>query len=255
MGKPNELVSEEFYQKLKQFLPDDFIKDSFCHKCVSTDFSTNGESKTLYYKYSRYLVGKDFINRRLSKKNALKRDLDSAIPEKEKRIKNLVQLRSQNVKIYSNTPNDIELIEYVESFQVVNCGMWSTSSDNFNPLISVIHDQMASSGSNSDKLLSEGFSTAKDFIRYDACLKGANSIVDFKHSFSELAGNGKILIYSQGTAGLDSSRPVISFDEIEENHNSKLESMKARIKEIEDYFATRTLDGLKALIESELKAV
>ena len=255
MGKPNELLTKEFYKNLKEFLPDDFIKDSFCYKCVNTDFSTGEASKTLYYKYSRYLIGKDFINKRLNKKNSLIRELDGAIEKKEQHIKKLVQLNSKNVKIYSNTPKNIELIGYVESFQVVDSGMWSTSSDNFNPLISVIHDQMASSGSNSDKLLSEGFSTAKDFIRYDACLKGANSIVDFKHSFSELAGNGKILIYSQGTAGIDKSRAVISFAEIEENHIMKLESIKTQIKEIEDYFASRTLTDLKALIESEFKNI
>ena len=164
-------------------------------------------------------------------------------------------MKSQDVKIYSNTPSDIELIEYVESFQVVNCGMWSTSSDNFNPLLSVIHDQMASSGSNSDKLLSEGFSKSKDFIRYDACLKGANTIVDFKHSFSELAGNGKILIYSQGTPGIVKNRTNIDFTELDENHNSKLESIKNEIKEVVDYIALRALVGLKALIETEYKAV
>ena len=251
MGKPNELVSEEFYQKLKEFLPDDFIEKAYCVKCV-TDFNINLERSNLYSKYNSFLLNRIYVNKRIDKKKVLIKELDIVVEKREQTIKELIELKFfKDVKIYSNTPDNIDLVGYVESFLVVNCGMWSTASDNFNPLLSVIHDQMASSGSNSDKLLSEGFSKAKDFIKYDACLKGANTIVDFKHSFSELAGNGKILIYSQGTAGIDKDRANIDFTEIEENHNSKLESIKNEIKEIEDYFASRTLADLKTLIESE----
>ncbi len=254
MGKPNELVSQDFYQKLKDFLPDDFIKSGYCGKCVEDLETVYFEATNLYGRYHNYLIGNN-VNIHLNEKKVLEGTLKNREQCFEAEKKKLVEAFSKDIVIYSNTPKDIDLVGYVESFQVVNSGMWSTASDNFNPLISVVHDQLASAGSKSDELLTKGFEDSKKYIRYNTCLKKCNTIVDFKHSFSELAGNGKILIYSQGTAGIDKNRPVISFTAIEESNKKKTESIKTQIKEIEDYFASRTLTDLKALIESELKAV
>ena len=73
MGKPNELVSEEFYQKLKEFLPDDFIEKAYCVKCV-TDIVINLERSNLVTKYNSFLLNRIYVNKRFDKKKALKKE-------------------------------------------------------------------------------------------------------------------------------------------------------------------------------------
>ena len=122
--------------------------------------------------------------------------------------------------IYSNTPSEFKSIQLVESFMVVNSGMWSTSSDNLDPLWGVIHDSAAMKGSNTDSNLSNAFRDLKSRLKRQAFLLGANSIVDLKYNFSELAGNGKILVFVMGTAAINPASDKPSFGSIQEKFDA-----------------------------------
>jgi len=234
------MLSSDLYFKLKAILPSEFIEDAYCDNCFKLPDLKKYNAFNIVEKYEKFLRDKKRLLERLDNQNSV---LEKAqIAELKEKKENLVRRHAEDVNIYSNTPIEFQLLGFVESFQVVDSGMWSTASDNFNPLISVVHDQLASAGNNSDELLSKGFAKAKKYIKYDACLKGGNVIVDFKHTFSELAGNGKILIYSQGTAGIDKTRPVIDFNSLKH----PLTSYQGIIDLLEN---DRVLD-LKALITS-----
>jgi len=236
----NKMLSSDLYFKLKAILPSEFIEDAYCDNCFKLPDLKKYNPFNIVEKYEKFLRDKKKLLESLDNQNSVLEKVQ--IAEFKEKKENLVRRHAEDVNIYSNTPIEFQLLGFVESFQVVNSGMWSTASDNFNPLISVVHDQLASAGNNSDELLSKGFAKAKEYIKYDACLKGGNVIVDFKHTFSELAGNGKILIYSQGTAGIDKTRPVIDFNSLKH----PLTSYQGIIDLLEN---DRVLD-LKALITS-----
>ena len=86
--------------------------------------------------------------------------------------------------------------------------MWFTSSDNLDAMWSVIHDDIARKGNKTQNKLQDGCNEAKKNLTQSAILCRCYTIVDFKHTFSELAGNGKILIYSSGIASIDKSRAL-----------------------------------------------
>lgn len=237
----NKMLCSDLYFKLKAILPSEFIEDAYCDNCFKLPDLQKYNAFNVVEKYEKFLRDKKRLLEKLDNQNSVLEKV--RISEFKEKKENLVKRNAEDIVIYSNTPIEFQLLGFVESFQVVNSGMWSTASDNFNPLISMIHDQIASAGNNSDELLSQGFAKAKKYIKYDACLKGGNVIVDFKHTFSELAGNGKILIYSQGTAGIDKTRPVIDFNSLKHPLNS--------YQDIEDLLKNNKVLDLKALITSK----
>ena len=86
--------------------------------------------------------------------------------------------------------------------------MWSTSSDNLRG--SAVHDSIVRKGEN-HPLIATGINDVKNLVKMEAIDKGCNSVVDLKFNFSELAGNGKILIFCQGTAAIDKGNKLPDF--------------------------------------------
>lgn len=132
--------------------------------------------------------------------------------EKEIQIENEKFNKSKEyIKIYSNIPEGFKLIEFIESFIVVDTGMWSTSSDNLDAFWGALHDNIARSGSNTPSLIKKGFDDTKELLKREAFIRNGNCVVDLKYNFSELAGNGKILIYAQATAAINPNNKDLSF--------------------------------------------
>ena len=69
-GNSNELVSYELCQKLEEFLPDDFIEESYCVKYL-TDFNISLERSNLLSTCNSFLLNRLYVNKRIDKKKAL----------------------------------------------------------------------------------------------------------------------------------------------------------------------------------------
>ena len=154
--------------------------------------------------------------------------------------------------LYSCSTLEIELICLVESFIIVDSGMWSTSSDNLDAMWSAIHDKAAREGVESDKKLAKGFENIKALLKKAAFIEGGNCVVDVKYSFSELAGNGKILIHCQGTAAIDKNKPVPDFTSIYSEVKETKKELEDKIKNIEKETSEKSIHYLKEVIK-ELK--
>ena len=147
-------------------------------------------------------------------------------------------------------PPDCNLIGYVESFMVVDSGMWSTSSDNLDAMWSVIHDNAARKGSDSLKKLGSGFRDTKDLIKKDCFIKGGNAVVDVKYSFSELAGNGKILVHCQGSAARLNTKETVDFSEIDMKYETKKISLEREVEEANKALSIYSEEKLRKLLVS-----
>jgi hypothetical protein len=235
----NKVLTQDSLIKLNQFIPEYLRKDSFCFECSSYQQYT----APLNHIYSRY---KYYISNIEGDIVKLKSDLEKLEVKKiEERLNNDF---IESIKIYSNSPSGFESIEMVECFLVVNSGMWSTSSDNLDPMWSVLHDSMASKGTNSDSLLSKGFRDSKSVLKKQTFLKGGNSIIDVKYNFSELAGNGKILLYLQGTASINPKLDVPSFNSIDTKFNIERDKINNSINELNSILQVKSLSHFGNLI-------
>ena len=243
LGGKNELLNLESYNLLKSFLPVDFISENYCEKCIKD----NNKDYELITKYNRYLKGWD-ENIHLKRIKNLNLKINKSGEELINEKKKIISKLSDSVMIFSNSPTKFVPIKFVESYIIVDTGMWSTSSDNYDSLISAVHDKMARDGKNSDDKLSEGFLKAKELIKTEVIKSYGNTLIDFKHTFSELANNGKILIYSQGTSALDNNKPILNFSEIEEKRKLTIESLEKEIFKIESFFKEKSIAELKKLM-------
>ena len=241
IGKDIKALSQDSLSKLNEFLPENLRKDTFCEKCAT--YRPKVEFPHIYAKYQAHT--KSLILTLEKKRNELA-DLNSEIEiEKGKSDFNF-----NNIGIFSNTPTHIELIELVESYFVIDSGMWSTSSDNLDAMWSAVHDSIARKGIDSENKLSKGFETSKRFLKQRAFIKGGNTVVDVKYNFSELAGNGKILMYCQGTAGVDKNKKVPSFTEINSRYSERLAVLTDEIDGIDKTLSINSLENFSNLVKS-----
>lgn len=237
----NKVLTQDSLSKLNQFLPEYLRKNSFCFECSSHQEYTVPYHH-IYKKYKEYIsnVEGDIVK--------LRSEIEKLEVKKlEERL--ITDFDIESIKLYTNSPSGLESIEMVECFLVVNSGMWSTSSDNLDPMWSVLHDSMASKGTQSDSLLSKGFRESKLVLKKQAFLKGANSIIDVKYNFSELAGNGKILLYLQGTASINPKLDVPSFNSIDSKFNIERDKINDSINELNSILEANSLSKLGNLIK------
>lgn len=241
IGKDNKGIGDESLKLLNNFLPESLRRNSFCEKCASykpkVDFISH-----IYLKYKRYL-GELKITL-----NKLNRELDE-LNSKILIEKGNVDFNFNSIKLFSNSPENYELLEFIESYIIVDSGMWSTSSDNLDALWSAVHDKAAREGKDSQNKLTKGFEDSKKILKKKAFIIGGNSVVDVSFNFSELAGNGKILIYCQGTAAINKSNPVPSFDEVNEKYRDQLKTLSDKIDGVENELNIKTLVELTSIIK------
>ncbi len=241
IGSENKEVTPVSLLTLNDFLPNKLKRSSFCEKCST--YKPKVESPHIYVKYKEHY---NSLALALKKKRSELEDLSSQIILD----KGSIDFNYNDLVMYSNTPTNYELIEFVESYFIVDSGMWSTSSDNLDAMWSAVHDSIARKGIESENKLSKGFSDSKKILKKQAFIKGGNTVVDVKFDFSELAGNGKILMYCQGTAAIDKSRPTPSFEEIDLKHKEQLDRITAEVNTLEKELKTKSLEDFSNLIKS-----
>jgi hypothetical protein len=241
IGSENKEVTPLSVLTLNDFLPNKLKRSSFCEKCST--YKPKVESPHIYVKYKEHY--KD-LALTLKKKRSELEDLSSQIILE----KGSINFNHNDLVMYSNTPANYELIEFVESYIIVDSGMWSTSSDNLDAMWSAVHDSVARIGVESENKLSKGFSDSKYLLKKAAFIIGGNCVVDIKHSFSDLAGNGKILIHCQGTAAIDNSRPIPSFVEIDLKYKEQLDIITTEVNTLEKELNTKSLEHFSNLIKS-----
>ena len=223
-GNTNRALTSSSLKLLNDFLPDDLVKESFCYDCTTTiEIRT---SLSIYDKLNEWL-------KPLEKK---KLDIMSSFDSIQESIlkKKIIVFDSykDDIKLYSIIPDKIKTLEFIDNSIIVDSGMWSTSSDNLDAMWSAVHDSIARKGLDSDNKLNKGLFDSKESLKRMVFLNGGNCVVDLKHSFSELAGNGKILIYSQGTMGIDSTKKLVNFNDVEKEFKDELESLESQLNEI-----------------------
>ena len=241
IGKDIKALSQESVLQLNQFLPESLRKDSFCEKCA-----TYRPKVELPHIYSRYEIYYDNLVLTVKKKKSELTDLLSEIEIEKGKL----DFNFNDIAIFSNTPPHIELIELVQSYFIVDSGMWSTSSDNLDAMWSAVHDSIARKGVDSESKLAQGFEISKKFLKQRAFIKGGNTVVDVKYNFSELAGNGKILMYCQGTAGVDKNKKVPSFTEINSRYSERLAVLTDEIDGIDKTLSINSLENFSNLVKS-----
>jgi len=241
-SKDNKILSPESLIILNNFLDEKLNKKSFCQVCLNPSEAYFSES--LLEKHNEYL--KEFK----SSYNTLNKEVlelnNTFIVAKS----NQYDLFKTQFKIYSNTPVKFTLLEYVESFIIVDSGMWSTSSDNLDAMWGAVHDSIATIGVESENKLSKGFADSKYLLKKAAFIIGGNCVVDIKHSFSELAGNGKILIHCQGTAAIDNNYDSPDFSETTRFFKNCQKELEVKLKPLSDLLKSKSMDKLKITLES-----
>ena len=249
IGKEIKKLDKSSLDKLNDFLPESVRRPSFCQKCLTINLSStvvNVDSYNIIRRLQDYLHRLNMVLKKLEKQiESLNDNLDR---EKGK----LYYDFSSKMTLYSCYPNDVELLSFVESFIIVDSGMWSTSSDNLDAMWSAIHDNAARAGNDSDKKLSKGFDNIKALLKKSAFIEGGNCVVDVKYSFSELAGNGKILMHCQGTAAIDKNKPVPDFTSIYSEVKETKKELEDKIKNIEKETSEKSIHYLKEVVK-ELK--
>lgn len=241
LGSSLKFLDKESVRKLNDFLPESLKSDSFCEKCAT--YKPKVEFSHIYSRYEIYIHN---LSLELENKTKELNNLNSEIEIE----KGQLNYNLNDIGIFSNTPTHIELIELVESYFVVDSGMWSTSSDNLDALWSAVHDNIAREGLDSANKLAKGFETSKRFLKKKAFIKGGNTVVDVKYNFSELAGNGKILMYCQGTAGIDKNKKIPFFNDIDSKYGNKVKTLTEEIGGIEKKLSLHSLVNLANLIKS-----
>ena len=243
LGSENNALNPESTEKLNQFLPESLRRDSFCQRCLDITFSKTVLDDNVLKKFRRYI-------RKLEKeRQELNEKYISLEGEIQKKISDRYIVNRENVKLYSTVPQHLKLIEYVESFLVVNSGMWSTSSDNLDAMWSAIHDNMAREGKETNNLLGKGFYNTQDLIKKASFVKGGNAVVDVKYNFSELASNGKILVHCQGTAAYDEREKKIDFQDIYDNFKIELDKLRKQLDQYDILFEKYTEAKLLFLLK------
>lgn len=244
LGSENNALNPESTEKLNQFLPESLRKNSFCQRCLDITFSKTVLDDNVLKKFKRYIKKLEKERQAINGKNISLQD------QIQKKISERYIVNRENVKLYSTVPQQFNLIEYVESFLVVNSGMWSTSSDNLDAMWSVIHDNMAREGKETKNLLAKGFYNTQDLIKKAAFMKGGNAVVDVKYNFSELASNGKILVHCQGTAAFDDKGKKFDFQDIHDNFRIESNKFENQLEEYESMFKKYTEAKLYELLKS-----
>lgn len=241
LGKKLRFLDRSSLEILNEFLPDYLKSSSFCEKC--SEYRPTVEFPHIYLKYKEYIQN-------LSKERERKKSqLANLVSELEMQKSELYD-SAYSIDVFSNTPPYIELIEFVEDYTIVDSGMWSTSSDNIGGVWGAVHDKIARKGDDSLNRLSEGFEKLRASIKLNAFLKGGNSVVDLKFSFSELAGNGKILMYCQGTAGIDRKKNIPDFRVIYSKKNEGLSLLQDEIDAIDKVVLLKSPELLSNLIKT-----
>ena len=241
----NKIISSENYHIIKDFIDDDdFIEEAYCDSCAYVVKLFDSERSLLRY-YRKYF--NDHPKKKLKKDlilkvNELRKDIDS---RKVRIIKSFIN----NVNLYSNNEKDFQSVSLVESFIIVDSGMWSTSSDNLDAMWSAVHDAAARDGADSSKKISTGLNQVKDLIKMEAVDKGCNSVIDLKFNFSELAGNGKILIFCQGTAAINKKNIVPDFSSLNKEL-SEIEEYQKGIDDINHFLTYKSDDALVDLLKT-----
>ena len=248
IGKEIKKLDKSSLDKLNDFLPESLRRPSFCQKCLNINFNST--------------IGVEGFNivRKLEVHHATLREISKKVSHEINNLKDNINNKkgelypdfSDKMVLYSCYPSNLELIGFVESFMIVDSGMWSTSSDNLDVMWSVIHDRTAREGFESDKKLSKGFDNIKILLKKASFIEGGNSVVDVKYSFSELAGNGKILMHCQGTAAIDKKNPVPDFSYIHSEFEETKRDLEDKIKNIEQEISEKSIHSLKEVVK-ELK--
>ena len=245
IGKANNKLNEDLTHRLNQFLPEELRKPSFCQKCLDT----SPDTVAVFSDHIQRKVRK-YINRVGKNKKRLLEDLDGISVKIMDEKRGIYDIHKEKIKLFSTIPPDCELIEYVESFMVVDSGMWSTSSDNLDAMWSVIHDNAARRGSDSLNKLGNGFRDTKELIKKSCFIKGGNAVVDTKYSFSELAGNGKILVHCQGTAARLNTTKSVDFSDIYKKYDAKKMTLEREIEEADKLISLHSEEKLRELLFS-----
>ena len=246
INSENKFLNETSIKRINDFLPEKYPKKvkQYCDSCIFFDdyepkLCYINERFKEYYENCKEKVESNELDKEIS-------SLSNHIAKTELIYSNSFQ---GSVKIYSTSPNNFLQEKFIESQIILDTGMWSTSSDNLDAMWSVIHDNIAREGSGTENKLQDGFNEAKKNLRQSATLARCNTIVDFKHTFSELAGNGKILIYSSGMASIDKSRALPDLSITNENRKI-LDELIKRNNELKIYLDSISPLKFKDLIQS-----
>lgn len=241
------LLPEDFNQKVADFFPDNFPiqPNSFCSNCLSF----NGGNRVIYSTYEENFkkwVSSNELESIRHKLKAIEKKLEEEGDEegyKKKYISKDLNSIAKRIKVFSVLRNDLELVAYGDVMEIVDSGMLATSSDNFNGVWGVVFDNIAREGLDSENRLSKALDVVKKKLMIKCAYKLCDTIVDFKYSFSELAGNGKILVLASGTFA-KSNECIDIFKEVNQNAKeslSDIDSLKPkriqyqeRIKELEE---------------------
>ena len=241
----NEIISKENYDKIKEFIDnDEFIAEAYCNSCAYVIYLSESNS-SLLSNYNQLF----FDHPKKAEKKQLEIKINELRDETDSDRIRIIKSFLSNVNLYSNDKQDFQSIGLVESFKVVDSGMWSTSSDNLDAMWSVVHDAAARKGEKSNSKISEGLNDVKDLIRMEAIDKGCNSVIDIRFNFSELAGNGKILIFCQGTAAIDKKHKVADFSSLEKEFNM-IKSYEKTLKEVNHFLTYKSTDALIDFIKT-----
>ena len=234
-------LNKDGLDRLNAFLPEQLKKESFCEYCVKPN--NYHEKNSLYKSYDVYF---EQLESQLTTKENKYIEISKELNSEKEEI--LVNSDIENIVLFSNTPNGYELLGLVESYRVVDSGMWSTSSDQLDAMWSAVHDNIARQGNNTNSNLSEGLINVKTTLKKIACTKGGNVVVDVKFNFSELAGNGKILMFCQGTVGIDKNRSLVDFEEVEKKYRGLIENLLLEISAIKEELKTKSTSDYEELV-------
>lgn len=228
----NRIIPKEHYQKIKEFInDDDFIEEAYCESCAYAIWKSDSTTSLLSFYYKHF-----FDHPKKAEKKQLEIKIKELKQETDSVRIRIIKSFLNNVNLYSNNNEKFESVGLVEGFKVVDSGMWSTSSDNLDAMWSAVHDSIARKGEKSNSLIASGLKDVKDLIRMEAIDKGCNSVVDLKFNFSELAGNGKILVFCQGTAAIDRKNKLPDFSSLDKEF--KMIQQYEKILEELNYFLT-----------------
>lgn len=241
----NRTIPKEHYQQIKEFInDDDFIEEAYCESCAYVIYLSDSNS-SLLSNYNQLF----FDHPKKSEKKQLQIKIKELKKETDSVRIRIIKSFLNNVNLYSNSNEKHESIGLVEGFKVVDSGMWSTSSDNLDAMWSAVHDSIARKGEKSNSLIATGINDVKNLVKMEAIDKGCNAVVDLKFNFSELAGNGKILIFCQGTAAIDKKNKLPDFSSLDKEFDI-IKSHEKTLEEIEHFLTYKSPDALIDFIKT-----
>lgn len=241
----NRIIPKEHYQKIKDFInDDDFIEEAYCESCAYAIWISDSPTSLLSF-YSKHF----FDHPKKAEKKQLEIKIKKLKEETDSVRIRIIKSFLNNVNLYSNNNEKYESVGLVEGFKVVDSGMWSTSSDNLDAMWSAVHDSIARKGEKSNSLIATGINDVKNLVKMEAIDKGCNSVVDLKFNFSELAGNGKILIFCQGTAAIDKGNKLPDFSSLDKEFNIIQENEKT-LEEVNHFLTYKSPSALVDFIKT-----